>query len=340
MQHDYLQKYGVADVASLSLDVPLGPGEQAPTEFRIFSAGVVDTVKGAFLFDDGAARDVLAAYADHGADIPIDYDHAMVDGSPASERVAAGWFRPEVRGGELWATDVRWTPRAAASLGAREWRYISPAFLADAGKEPRRVRRLINVAITNLPATKQLRPLVASMVDAPEAPRFDEVQRMETVLSALSAKNEAEALAAVQRLQNDARDLLALTGKPTLGEALAVCSAWKEGAAKVAEVEAQLAARAKAEADAKAVSAIELAINEKRLAPGRKDVAEKLYASHGAAALEAFLSALSPIVGSADVTPPTELNGADRKLTAAEKAHCAKYRISEAAYLAALIQEG
>lgn len=295
------------NVASLSLDVAaLSVEGAAPTEFRIFSAGVVDTVKGAFLFDDGAARDVLAAYADHGADIPIDYDHAQVDpGSNVADRVAAGWFSPEVRGGELWAVDVKWTPRAAKALADREWRYISPAFLADAGKEPRRVRRLINVAITNLPATKQLRPLVASMVDAPEAPRFDEVQRMETVLSALSAKNEAEALAAVQRLQNDARDLLALTGKPTLGEALAVCSAWKEGAAKVAEVEAQLAARAKAEADAKATAAIELAVNEKRLAPGRKDVAAKLYADHGAPALEAFLSALSPIVGATDATPPT-----------------------------------
>lgn len=132
------------------------------------------------------------------------------------------------------------------------------------------------------------------------------------LLAALAANDEAEAMAMVRRLKDGEAQLCSLTGKTTTGEALAVCSAWKEGAAKVATIEAQLAARAKAEADAGAVASIELAVSERRLAPGRKEVASKLYAEHGPAALTAFLSALTPIVGGAEVTPPETAPNASR----------------------------
>lgn len=292
------------DVASLSVDGSTEP----PTEFRVFTAGIVDTLKGRFLFDDRAAEDVMSAYEEHGIDLPLDYEHAMVDpfSSPA-DRVAAGWFRLALRDGELWAEDVRWTPRAAQALRDREWRYISPAFRVDGEDEPMRVRRLTNVAITNLPATKQLRPLVASMGGSAETQNPSEKHPMKTLLKALGLgenATEAEALTAFQQTQEGAQQLCALTDKPTLGEAIAVCSAWKDSAARVAAIEAQLAADRKVAADAKALSQIEDAISGKRLTPASKPVAEKLYADHGAPALEAFLSALPAVVSSQPVTPP------------------------------------
>jgi phage I-like protein len=208
----------------------------------------------------------------------------------------------------LWAADVRWTPAADAALRAREWRFISPT-LTHETETPFRVKRLFNVALTNVPATKQLRPLVASQRESGPVPIPTE-ERMIALLAALAAKDEAEALAAVQRLNDSGRELCALTGKPTIGEAIAVCSAWKDGANRAAVLEAQIEVQAKGAADAKALSDIEAAVVAKRLSPASKPVAEKLYADHGPAALGAFLSALPQIVAQVHVAPPAESSDA------------------------------
>lgn len=146
-------------IASLSIVLT---GDEPPTEFRIFAAGEIDTKKGKFLFDDAAAKSVLESYEEHGIDLMIDYDHASVAGlsiDPAQSGKAAGWFNLAVRNGELWAVNVRWTPPAADALRRKEWRFMSPAFNADADG---RVLTITNVAITNLPATRQLEPLMAA----------------------------------------------------------------------------------------------------------------------------------------------------------------------------------
>jgi phage I-like protein len=134
-----------------------------PSEFRIFTAGIVDTAKGAFVFDEAAAALVMAEYEKHGIDLMLDYDHASLgtdrSPDPAQAGKAAGWFNLEVRDGELWAVNVRWTPPAAEALARKEWRFMSPAFTTD---ENGRVTSLLNVAITNLPATRNLQPLMAA----------------------------------------------------------------------------------------------------------------------------------------------------------------------------------
>jgi hypothetical protein len=143
---------------TLSIDLN---GDAPPTEFRIFTSGDVATTKGNFKFDSKAAESVMSAYVAHGIDLMIDYDHASLSDSPVDASLAAraaGWFQPEIRNGELWAVNVKWTPAADAALRAKEWRFMSPAFATSEG----RVTRLLNVAITNLPATRNLQPLMAA----------------------------------------------------------------------------------------------------------------------------------------------------------------------------------
>jgi phage I-like protein len=142
-------------------------GEAPPAEFRIFSSGTIDTIKGAFTFDAAAAAKVMAAYAEHGIDLMVDYDHASLSTSasrdPAEAGKAAAWFGLEVRNGELWAVNVRWTPAAEEALRGKEWRFMSPAFLSD---REGRITKLLNVALTNLPATRRLDPLIAASATA------------------------------------------------------------------------------------------------------------------------------------------------------------------------------
>lgn len=136
-------------------------GDAPPSEFRIFSAGQVSTSKGDFVFDAAAAAAVMAEYTKHGVDLMIDYDHASLASvtlDPAQTGKAAGWFNLELRGGELWAVNVRWTQSAASALSQKEWRFMSPAFSVDGD----RIVSVLNVAITNMPATRNLQPLMAA----------------------------------------------------------------------------------------------------------------------------------------------------------------------------------
>lgn len=141
------------------------PEEDLPTEFRVFAFGTNESTKGPAIFDEEAARLVMEAYEQHGAELMLDYEHQVL-ADPPVEAPAAGWASLEVRGDGsdpekdgLFAVDIRWTEKAEKYLRAKEYRYTSPAFFQD---ENGRVTGLLNVALTNTPATHGLTPLVAA----------------------------------------------------------------------------------------------------------------------------------------------------------------------------------
>jgi phage I-like protein len=137
-------------------------GDAPPDRFRIFTAGKVETSKGVFIFDAEAAASVMADYEAQGNELMVDYDHASLSAAaldPALAARAAGWFKLELAAdGSLWAVSVRWTAPAAEALGRKEWRYMSPAFATEGD----RIVSLMNVALTNMPATRRLEPLMAA----------------------------------------------------------------------------------------------------------------------------------------------------------------------------------
>ena len=137
-----------------------------PVAFCLFRAGWNRTENGDALFDAAAAAAVMAAYQRHGVDRMIDLEHLSLEDPAKSSNYdpdARGWFRLELRAdGSLWAVDVRWTDDGAARLNAKRQRYISPAFLFDG--DTRRITRLLNVAITALPATHGTAALMAASI--------------------------------------------------------------------------------------------------------------------------------------------------------------------------------
>ena len=147
----------MSDATTLNVVITAG---DPPTEFKIFSTPTVDTSKGSFTFGPEEAASVLADFAAQGNEGMVDYDHASLGSSadPALAGRAAGWFDIEMRADGLYATNVRWTLPAAEALKRREWRYMSPAFRTKG----RKIASLINVALTNIPATKRLTPLMAA----------------------------------------------------------------------------------------------------------------------------------------------------------------------------------
>jgi phage I-like protein len=177
--------------------ITLDASTSAPKEFRIFRFGKVSTEKGTFAFTEKSGAEVMAAYREHGADLPFDYEHKSVrSDTRAGDGKAAGWFGLELRKDGLWAVGIKWTPPARAAIENKEWRYVSPAFEL----EGKRITKLINIALTNLPATHNLTALVAASrtvtmdeeekkkeeaSESPEIPLADRIAALEAALAAL-----------------------------------------------------------------------------------------------------------------------------------------------------------
>ncbi|MDH7971773.1 phage protease [Sphingomonas sp. AR_OL41] len=90
------------------------------------------------------------------ADFMFDYDHQVayaVKPGVGGQAIAAGWCKPAnltVETDGIYANDVEWTVAAQAKLTGREYRYISPLFMAaqDGGD----VLHLKNAALVNIGA--------------------------------------------------------------------------------------------------------------------------------------------------------------------------------------------
>lgn len=250
---------------TLSIDV-LG-GAQLPTEFRLFAPGVNKTSKGDFLFDEAAARAVMAAYQAWGVDLAIDLEHQMLDAAPSADptaRDARGWCKLEVRpDGSLWAVDVRWTPDGAARLAEKRQRYVSPAFNID--PESRRVTEIVNVAITAMPATHHTPALVAASRGAMD-PKL--------VQQALDALINGDAKAALEILQNLIAS--AAGGDPDAATEDAPPPAGDGGADEAQEMAAPAAAPMPPEEDPAKKAAGAVAASRLLSLSGRSTVAEAL----------------------------------------------------------------
>jgi phage I-like protein len=296
--------------------IQLANGETAlPREIRILKNGVNETTKGPINCDAAAAKATVAAVVAHYGKpvLNFDYGHGQVGfvGSYESAR-SAGWFRIEERNGDLYAADIEWTPNAAKALKDREFRYFSPALMRD--YESGKVKSMINVALTNIPATKGQAPIVASQNEPTKGPRMD--PELKKLLDRLGLTSLDQLSGKIDTLSSSEATLLA---------------AVKEGQTALAAVTARLTAiEGQSSAKAKADFITKLSTDGK-LPPAL----HKWAASQDMASLEAF-AADAPVIAAvdpkADITPkpkavPTTLSDDEKKL-------CHAMMLSEADYLA------
>lgn len=181
-----------------------------PSAWRIFRKGINTSTKGPVLFDDQAAKDVMAEYAKHGADQMMDLEHLSLDRkNPTYDPNARCWYRLQVlSNGELWAVAAKWTADGKARLASKSQRYISPFFAVD--PETRRVKCVINSALTALPASDKPMALIAAS-DRPVTgllalSTIGEPMDLTAIAAALGLPPEASAddiVAAIKALQGD-----------------------------------------------------------------------------------------------------------------------------------------
>jgi len=130
---------------------------EPPVELLIIKYGETKTTKGDYRFDEKSAGILLNTYLSRGLKLYFDYSHLSIKPENEEQAKAAGWFDLELRQDGLYAINIKWTPKAEGMIRAKEFAYISPVIGLD--KEGF-VIRLINIALTNLPATSNLPPLI------------------------------------------------------------------------------------------------------------------------------------------------------------------------------------
>ena len=283
---------------------------EPPTEILLLKYGWNDTKKGKFLFDEKSAEMVMSAHEKDGRDlIPFDIGHGMLSGTDEGRHKAAGWFKPDVRGGDLMATQIEWTPETYQALSNREYRFHSPAFYVD--KESMRPTKVINVALTNIPATNNQSPIVldSNAVNGEKTQKAKYDMKLVALLGVTEDKIEE----AVAQLHADHASLVK--------EKAELSSKYEEAQAKLVGLEV---AAAKAERTAR----IEALSAEGKLSPAQHEFAASLSAD----VFESFVETVSaPVVklDAQEVAPAS-----DRfELSAVEKGICAQLGISESDFI-------
>ncbi len=315
------------NIVKLRLELELGGKERTPpTEFRIFPFGDVRTSKGTFRFDEDDAAAVLEGFLSQGNELPIDYDPLSVDPVLPGQGKAAVWFVPEVRRDGLWAANVRWTPDAAKMLSAAEYRFFSPAFAAD---KTGSIRSLLNVAITNLPATKDMRPLVAASKENPMHKKMSEKLKKlsEAKHDELSEKcglsktrlreladgkdaTEEEMKKLSEHLDLDGDEpepkkasLIRLTGAASEEEAEGTILAWKRGHEQVTILSNRIEQLERETRERDLDGVVAAALTDGKLAPSQADWARE-YGRQSLPGLKKFLSVAMPIGAETATMPP------------------------------------
>ncbi len=137
-------------------------GDDVPSRLLLAPWGHVESTNGTFVVDEESARHAVAAFAEHGTDLPIDYEHQTLGGefaSPSGQAPAAGWIK-NLAGepGVGLMAEIEWTPQGRSMIASKQYRYLSP--VAVVRKADRKLVGIHSAALTNKPAIVGMRPIV------------------------------------------------------------------------------------------------------------------------------------------------------------------------------------
>ncbi|MDO8632531.1 MAG: phage protease [Phycisphaerales bacterium] len=126
--------------------------------------GVVESKQGTFVVDAAGAAEIVAAFARHGVEIPVDFEHQTLGGEFAAgdgKAPAAGWItRLAYEKGRGLLADIRWNADARELIRGGQYGYLSPVLLVR--KSDRRAVGVHSAALTNKPAIGGMERLAAS----------------------------------------------------------------------------------------------------------------------------------------------------------------------------------
>lgn len=317
-----------------------------PEWIRILPLGRVELVdsREPFEVDQESLAAMVQDFQSRGVDLVIDYEHQSLHGERAP---AAGWIKHlEARPDGLWAR-VEWTPQAQEYLRSREYRYFSPVLRLN--PKTRKPALLMQVGLTNVPAIKNLPPLVAKWGGTRQAGeketggREDQKEMMEKVKCLVGLQPEAEAELVWGKVLEGFEDLAAALQLPkdaSVSQMKGAVEALKAGAAQLGEIQEEFKVLKSRLAEETAVQTVEEALKAGKVSPAQKEWAD----TYCRLDLEGFRTYVAKAPKLVPTGEELQLLKADRhegeNLLPEELAICRSLNISPKDYVKAKAQTG
>ncbi|PTE19491.1 hypothetical protein C5F48_22645 [Cereibacter changlensis JA139] len=306
-------------LSGLALNVE---GSAAPDWVQLVPAGPAVEGRDGRRWTMADPERLVAAFAAHGADLPVDFEHAtQIKGGRGEPAPAVGWIKAvEARNGALWGR-VDWNADGANAVASRAYRYLSPVFRFDPATKA--VLAMVSAGLTNNP-NLHLAALNAAQ------PETETLSMDKAVLEALGLKPDAtaaDAVVAINQLQVAKTTALNAAAHPD-PEHFVPRADHQLALNRIADFETE----AKTRAEAEILGAVEAAVAAGKIAPASKEY--HLASCRAEGGLERFRA----MIGSAPaITAPS---GADRKdppgaepaLTAEELAMCRQFNMTPEAF--------
>lgn len=268
---------GVAiGVATLSADALAADGGEWPRWVKVTPRGEITTRDGRrYTFEP---ERLVARFAADGIEVPADLDHEISKSAASGQRAdAVGWVKQlEARQDGTYAlVDLLDTGKDA--LAKKTHRYVSPTF--NHTKEGV-ATWLHSIALVAAPALAMPAIASASLTSTQEQPMSKDIAK---ALGLAEGADEAACLSAITTLTAGS------VAKAVHDQALANLNAATQ---KVTDLTAQLAARDKADHDAKVTALLDGALKDKKIVPAQREKYAALCATpEGLADVTALLAA-------------------------------------------------
>ncbi len=334
-----------------------GTAKAPPKEFRLFTLGETMGAtwmggrRESFVLALEGAQAIIAEWSRRNIEGAFDRDHDFGD--------SRGTFDIELRADGLWVVSIVWTPETLSLFAAKKLRYYSPAFdvqRSAKGKEVRDdkgrllINALVNIALTNFPATDNLRPLISLSLSQKKgrAPRRltmltpeQALEKANEVIAACEGKPELADKVALLLMSEAPIEEAPIEEAPEMSADEAVADGQIAATARkltglsqpaqvtgalhqLAAARTELANTRKELAQIKHVAAVEQAIKERKLTPAKRDEALKQDPQFFAG----FIALASPVVDdtvyTAKTSEPKEIKSEDL-INDEMIAYCAKH---------------
>jgi len=266
---------------------------------------------------------VIAAFRAHGADLPVDMEHAtQIRGASGEAAPAVGWIKEIVArasdaGAQLWAR-VEWLDKGRKAVASRAYRYLSPAFTWD--KATGEVTAIVSAALTNTPA---LRMAALSRAEKETPMDLSRLAKAADLPETASLPEIEVAVCAMKQMRDraDAPDMAKFAPRADVEQALARAQA----------AEAALKARDDADLTARIAAAVDGAVEAGKIAPAARGFyVDACRAEGGLDKFVAMVAASPALVASATPAPKPDGGAGFGALTAEDLAVCAALGIDKA----------
>lgn len=260
-QDDVAFGFGV----ELALARGAGDTFEAPEWVQVFPAGPAIVARDGRKWTLADPQILVAEFAGHGADLPLDIEHASEIRAPKGEEAPAqGWVKAlEVHvDGSVWAR-MDWNDAGRAAVEGRRYRYISPAFRHDPDGK---IVRLTSLALTTQPALRM--PALARTGGAPD---HKENPDMTTLAARLALAFGLAATASEDDIVQAATTQVALARATTDPARFVPTEDHTAALARATTAETELQALRDADAEARALARVDGAIAAGKLTPATRD---------------------------------------------------------------------